>query len=73
MFYSTYSLSLKNCYFRGLDDVKLALQIVGALLRSGRVKLIEISHKLLESMKKGKTLDWKVHVDYCIFSQGFVV
>ena len=43
-----------------MEDVKLVLTMVNALVKSGRKELVDKAERTLEALKKAKVLDWKV-------------
>ena len=48
------------CFLRPDEDVQNCLKIMIQMLKSGRRKLVDIAQRFLESLKKSKSLDWKV-------------
>ena len=64
------SLHLSKCHivgnhmsrliYRGVEETKLSLAAVNAIVQSGRSGLIKKGKDALDTLKKGKALDWKV-------------
>ena len=48
------------CFLRPDEDVQNCLKIMIQMLKSGRRNLVDIAQRFLESLKKSKSLDWKV-------------
>ena len=46
--------------YRGVEETKLSLAAVNAIVQSGRSGLIKKGKDALDTLKKGKALDWKV-------------